>query len=161
MNRGQLRTSLGLVAVVLTAFAATAQAQSRTGQRMARTTVPTPYLTVKVTMTDSKFTLSKHSGPEEWDARFVIHNVGTKPHAFDFRGGDARFEGKVNTLVQPGQKKIMILFLNQQGTTLHYFGSLAADRSNAGMQGVFKMGKCVNLKQKGQVFGGYTTCGGA
>ena len=160
MRRGQIRTSLGLVVVLLAASAATAQAQSRTGQRTARTTVPTPYLTVKVTMTDSKFTLSKHSGPQEWDARFVIHNTGTKPHAFDFHGASGAYESNVNTLVQPGQSKVMILFLNRQGATLHYFGSLAADRNNTGMQGVFKIGKCVNLKQKGQVFGGYTTCAG-
>jgi hypothetical protein len=55
----------------------------------------------------------------------------------------------------------MIVFLNRQGATLHYFGSLAADRNNPGMQGVFKISKCVNLKQKGQTFGGYTTCGRA
>lgn len=134
--------ALGLVAVGLVAALAPAvsQAQLRTGHRLARTTVPTPYDTIKVTMTDSKFTLSKTSAPQDWDARFVITNKGTKPHSFELNA----LGGHVSKLVKPGQRQIVILFLNHSGVTLHYLGNLPADRKNAAMQGTFKVVRCRN-----------------
>ena len=60
-----------------------AQAQSvSTGHRLARTTAPDSYVNIHVTMTDTKFTLSRHSGPPGSDARFILRDVGKKPHAF-------------------------------------------------------------------------------
>ena len=163
VNSRRIRMIFGLVVVAAALVAATAQAQMRGAHRVVRTTVPTPYETVRVTMTDSSFTLSRHTGPQEWDARFVIHNAGTKPHAFDLRGtkkADVAFESALNTLVQPGQTKTTILFLNQEGAAVQYFGSLPADRNNKRMQGIFKIGPCVNFHVKNNAFGGYTLCPG-
>ena len=163
VNLRGVRMIFGLMVVAAALVAATAQAQMRGAHRVVRTTVPTPYETVKVTMTDSRFTLSKHTGPQEWDARFVIHNAGTKPHAFDLRGtkkANVAFEESLNTLVQPGQTKITILFLNRVGAIVQYFGSLPADKNNKKMQGIFKIGPCVNFHVKNNAFGGATVCPG-
>jgi hypothetical protein len=160
VRRSQVRRILGLVAVLLAASAAIAQAQSRIGHRSAQTTVPTPYETVNVTMTDTRFTLSTHSGPMGWDARFVIHNTGTKPHALGFRGLEpsAAVSSTINAVVQPRQQKIVIVYLNRVGAKLRYFGSLPADRNKSGMQGVFSIGACVNLTGQNQAYGGYQLC---
>lgn len=141
-----MRKIVGLAVVLLAAFVATAaQAELRHGHRLARTTAPDSYVNIKVTMTDTKFTLSRHSGPAGSDARFIIRDVGKKPHAFQL--GTAKsgqgFQSGFNTTVKPGQQKILILYLDYRGAKVPYFGSLPADRNNAAMKGIFTVGKCL------------------
>ena len=114
---------------------------------MARTTAPDSYVNIHVTMTDTKFTLSRHSGPAGSDARFILRDVGKKAHAFQL--GTAQhgtgFQSGFNTTVKPGQQKILILYLDYRGAKVPYFGSMASDRNKAGMRGVFSIGACLKV----------------
>lgn len=141
-----MRRIVGLVVVALVALVATvAQAHTGAGHRIARTTAPDTYVNIKVTMTDTKFTLSRHEGPQGSDARFIIRNIGTKPHAFQLGRQEhgQGFQSGFNATVNPGQKKILILYLDYRGAKVPYFGSMAADRHDKRMQGTFIVGKCL------------------
>ena len=48
--------------------------------------------------------------------------------------------------VKPGQKKILILFLDIRGK-LPYYGGLPADNNKPGMKGVFLIGPCTHYEQ--------------
>lgn len=102
------------------------------------TTSPNAFVTINVTMTDSKFVLARDSGPQGDDARFVIRDTGKKPHAFTLGNPKATsgHQPGISALVQPGHDKILIVYLDYRGP-LTYYGSLAADRSNSHMRGVF------------------------
>jgi len=143
-----VRKIVGLAVVSLAALVATAaQAELRSGHRVARTTAPDSYVNINVTMTDTKFTLSRHEGPAGSDARFIIRDVGKKPHAFQL--GTAKsgtgFQSGFNTTVKPGQQKVLILYLDYRGARVPYFGSMPADRHKAGMKGIFKVGACLTV----------------
>ena len=72
-----------LVGALVAVFALAGQAQA--GGRIPTpplTTAPDLYVTVNVTMTNTKFVLSVHAAPRGADARFVIHNVSNKPNTF-------------------------------------------------------------------------------
>jgi hypothetical protein len=102
---------------------------------------------INVTMTDTKFMLSRHEGPAGSDARFILHNIGKKPHSFQL--GTAKIgtgsQSGFSTLVKPGQQKIMILYLDYRGAKVPYFGNLPGDRNKAGMKGEFKIGACLKV----------------
>lgn len=71
-------------------------------------------------------------------ARFILLNVGTKPHTFKLgheRRGTATQTG-FSTALKPGGQHILIYYLDYRGK-LPYFGSLPADRSKPGMKGIF------------------------
>jgi len=143
-----VRRIFGVVAVLLAAFAVTAaQAQSRSSYRQARTTAPDSYVNIKVTMTDTSFTLSRHTGPAGSDARFILHNIGKKAHSFQL--GTAKsglgFQSGFNALVKPGQQKILILYLDYRGAKVPYFGNLPSDRHDAHMRGIFTVGACLKV----------------
>lgn len=144
-----MRKSLGLVALlVVAAFATTAQAQLRSGQRLARTTAPDSYVNIHVTMSDTKLTLSRHEGPAGSDARFIIRNIGKKPHTFQL--GTAKrglgFQTGFNALVKPGQQKILILYLDYRGAKVPYFEDVHGTRSTKpGMKGIFTVGNCLKV----------------
>lgn len=147
-----MRTRIGgLAAVVAAAVLVTFAVQAQAGgvvPTVPRTTAPNLYVTVNVTMTDTKFVLSVHSAPRGADARFVIHNVGTKPNIFAV--GNENYGTGVQTgfraTLKPGQKKILILFLDIRGKVAYYSG-LAADRNNPAMRGEFLIGPCTHYEQ--------------
>jgi hypothetical protein len=139
-----MRSRIAGVAVVLVGalvgvFALAGQAQAGG---------PDLYVTVNVTMTDSKVTLSLHAAPRGADARFVVHNVGTKPNTFEIGKGStgAGTQTGFSVTVKPGQKKILILFLDIRGT-IPYHSGLAADRNNPAMSGKFSIGPCSHYEQ--------------
>lgn len=138
-----------VVASAMIASSATAQAHSTTRAHAApHTTAPDLFVTVRVTMTDEKFIVSKHSGPRGADAKFVIHNTSNKPHNFSL-GREDYGEGTqtgFTITVKPGQRITKILYLDIR-STLKYFPGLAADRHKKGMEGVFKIGPCTSYEQ--------------
>jgi hypothetical protein len=149
-----MRSRIAGVAVVLVGalagvFAVTGQAQAGgLAPTWPSTTAPDLYVTVNVTMTDSKFTLSLHAAPRGADARFVVHNAGTKPNTFEIGKGTtgAGTQTGFSVTVKPGQKKILILFLDIRGT-IPYRSGLAADRNNPAMSGKFSIGPCSHYEQ--------------
>jgi len=140
-----LAAALGTVAVfaLLSLAGAGAAHTLSTPHRMARTTAPDNYVDVHVTMTNTKFTLSRHEGPRGSDARFILKNVSNKPHNFEL--GQQRaglgIQSGFSATVPPHKQKILILFLDYRGKVA-YYGGLKTDRSKPGMKGVFKIGAC-------------------
>ncbi len=112
------------------------------------TTAPDLYVSVKVTMTNTRFIVSRHSGPRGADAKFELRNISNKPHNFSI--GNEKFGTGVQTgftaTLKPGQSKILVLFLDIRGT-IRYFPGLAADKSKKGMRGTFKIGPCTAYEQ--------------
>jgi hypothetical protein len=137
------------VASLLALLALAAVADAGTHVPMTpRTTAPDLYVTVHVTMTDTRFILSTHSGPRGADARFVIKNTSNRPHEFAL--GSQKYQSAAQTgfsaTVDPGKQKILILFLDIRGT-IQYYPGLRADRRNPGMRGTFKIGPCTHYEQ--------------
>ena len=147
---------LGLAAVLVVEFAVLVAVLAGAGPAQAGglvpavplTTAPDLFVTVNVTMTNTKFTLSLHSGPRGADAKFVIHNVSNKPHNFAI--GTEKYGTGVQTgfsaTVKPGQTTILILFLDIR-STITYGPGLPADRNKPGMRGTFSIGPCTHYEQ--------------
>jgi hypothetical protein len=109
-----------------------------------RTTAPTLFVNIRVTLTDTRISLSRHDAPRGTYARFIIHNVGTRSHAFTLgkaRRGTGLQSGFTRTL-RPRERKIFLLFLDYR-SRIPYFGSLPADRMKPAMRGTFMIGACV------------------
>ena len=103
-----------------------------------RTTAPPPVVTIKIMITDTAIKLSPKRAQRGAMGRFILLNLGKKPHAFTL-GHERRGTGTqtgFSRLVKPGGQDILILFLDYRGT-LPYLGSLAADRSKPRMRGTF------------------------
>jgi len=140
---------LGAVAVLVATLAVAGPAQAGGSvPAVPRTTAPDLYVKVNVTITNTRFILSLHSGPRGADARFDIHNVSSKPNIFAI--GSKKYDTGVQTgfsaLVKPGQSKILILFLDIRGKLPYYSGE-PADRNNKGMKGIFLIGPCTHYEQ--------------
>jgi hypothetical protein len=103
-----------------------------------QTTAPPSLVEIKVTITDTRISLSPKRAFRGAYVRFIMLNVGNKPHTFAF--GTAKRGTGVQTgftrPLEPKQRKILVLFLDHRGRVA-YYGSLAADRSKPGMRGVF------------------------
>ena len=105
-----------------------------------RTTIPDVLTNVKVTITDTRITLSRHRVPRGTNARFIISNIGTMTHNFTLgtaKPGQGLPTGFSRTL-RPGTQQVILLFLNYRGV-LPYFAGLPADRSKPGMKGEFRV----------------------
>jgi hypothetical protein len=102
------------------------------------TTVPNVFLTVHVTITDSRIRLDRRSARRGDEVRFVIRNAGTKAHNFTL-GGKATVRrvqtGFVSTL-KPRQEKLVLLFMDYRGP-LPYRSTLQHDLGKPGMKGIF------------------------
>lgn len=147
---------LGLAAVLVAELAILVVLLAGAGQAQAggaipaapATTAPDLYVTVNVTMTNTRFILSLHSGPRGADAKFVLHNISNKPHNFALgkvNYGEGNPTG-FNATVKPGKTKILFLFLDVRGT-LTYGPGLRADANEAGMKGEFLIGPCTKFEQ--------------
>jgi hypothetical protein len=113
------------------------------------TTAPDLFVKINVTITNTRFIVSMHSGPRGADARFDIHNVSNKTNIFAI--GNEKYDTGAQTgfsaSVKPGQSKILILFLDIRGK-IPYHSGLPADRNNPGMKGVFVIGPCTHYEQQ-------------
>lgn len=106
-----------------------------------QTTAPNVYVDVHVTLTDSRIILSRHSAPRGTDARFIVRNVGKRPHSFTL-GSVARGLGTqtgFDKVFRPNERQTVMLFLDYRGK-LPYYSKLKADRKKPGMKGVFVVG---------------------
>jgi hypothetical protein len=127
--------SLGRVAaaamLLVLSLAAAAQAHPLT-------TKPQLVLDIRVTITDTRIVLDRHSAPRGVEARFVIKNTGTKAHNFTLSGPKVPAGGRqgFSRTLKPGQHESVRLFLDVR-TRETYFGGLPADRAKPGMRGLF------------------------
>jgi hypothetical protein len=135
------------VVIAASATAALAQSPPR-AHLLPHTTAPDLYVNVRVTMTNTRFIVSRHSGPRGADAKFELHNTSNKPHNFSI--GNEKYGTGVQTgftvTLKPGQSKILVLFLDIRGT-IRYFPGLPADKGKKGMSGIFKIGPCTAYEQ--------------
>lgn len=102
------------------------------------TTSPPPVVDVRITMTDSRFGVSPSRARRGSLARFILVNLGKKPHVFTLghrRRGTGSQTG-FTTSVPAGAQKVHIIFLDYRGK-LPYAPSLPTDRTKAGMKGNF------------------------
>jgi len=125
---------------ILTLFAASAvvfvpAAHSTAGPR---TTAPPPVVTIKITITDSRIGMSPKRAQRGSMARFILLNLGKKPHTFKLgheRRGTATQTGFTKPL-KPGEQHVAIYYLDYRGK-LPYFSSERADQNKPGMKGIF------------------------
>ena len=68
------------------------------------TTSPDVYISIHVTLTDSKVIVSPKTAPRGADARFIVRNVGTKVHNFTVRTGSLTGFSRV---FKPGEHAIL------------------------------------------------------
>jgi hypothetical protein len=128
--------TLAALAAVALVPAAQGAAQQRFGGP--RTTAPPPVVDIKVTITDTRIGLTPKGAQRGDYARFILLNVGKKPHTFTL-GGTKHGTGVqtgFSRLLKPKEQKILLLFLDYRGQ-IAYRGTLPADRSLPGMKGVF------------------------
>jgi hypothetical protein len=121
------------VFAVLVALSVSAGAQAHP-----LTTTPQLELDVRVTITDTRIVLDRHTAPRGVEARFHIRNRGAKAHNFTLSGpklSSGRRQGFSRTL-KAGQQKTVRLFLDVRARQA-YFSGLSADRSKPKMRGIF------------------------
>jgi len=122
----------------LAAVSATALAHGASSFARPQTTAPPPVVDVKVTITDNAITMVPKRAFRGDYARFILVNVGKKPHTFTFgaKTKGAGVQTGFTKPLRPNEQKILLLFLDYRGR-VSYFGSLAADRVKAAMRGTF------------------------
>jgi hypothetical protein len=127
----QSTTVIGAAVLVALSLAAAAQARPLT-------TRPQLELDVRVTITDTRIVLDRHSAPRGVEARFAIRNTGTKVHNFTLSGPKIATGGRqgFSRTLKPGQHATVRLFLDVRAREI-YFGGLPADRHKPGMRGFF------------------------
>jgi hypothetical protein len=122
----------------LAAASAVALVPAAQSSAQPETTAPPPVVSVKITITDSRIAMSPKRAQRGSMARFILLNLGTKPHTFKLgheRRGTGTQTGFTKAL-KPSQQHILIYFLDYRGK-LPYFASLPTDRSKPGMKGFF------------------------
>jgi hypothetical protein len=109
-----------LLAVVLVSVVAASAAVGAT-----RTTAPAPYVSIHVTLADSKVVLSPTREPRGSIARFIIQNAGTNAMTFNVGAETAdRTKGFGFTeVVGPRQRRVRLLYLVRRGPLPYYVGS--------------------------------------
>jgi hypothetical protein len=123
-----------VAAVALVPAAQGAQQRSESPQ----TTAPPPVVDIKITITDTRISVSPKGARRGDYARFILLNIGKRPHAFTLGGTKpgTGVQTGFSKLLKPKEQKILLLFLDYRGR-IAYRGTLPADRSLPGMKGVF------------------------
>ena len=104
-----------------------------------QTTVPDVFLTVHVTLTDSRISLDRRSAGRGDEVRFIMRNAGTKLHNFTLGGNAVRGTGRqtgFSSTLKPKQEKFILLFMDYRGP-IPYHSKLSHDLRKPGMRGVF------------------------
>jgi hypothetical protein len=104
-----------------------------------QTTGPALFFTIKVTISNTRITLSRHDLPRTYSARFSIRNVGTKAHSFTLGTGPrgTRRGVVVSRVVKPKTSAVAFLINAEFRGVLNYYSSVAGDRGKPGFQGTF------------------------
>jgi hypothetical protein len=103
------------------------------------TTEPAEEIDVYVTLRDTGITLDRHKATRGAVARFIVHNLGRKPHNFALgkQNVTAVRTGLSTRVLKPRSKvQILLIFLDFRGQ-ISYRSTVAADRANPRMRGVF------------------------
>lgn len=103
-----------------------------------QTTIPDVFVTIHVTITDSRISLDRRSAGRGDEVRFIMRNAGTKVHSFtlgNLKSGQGTQTGFSSTL-KPKQQKVTLLFLDYRGP-LPYRSILKHDVGKPGMKGTF------------------------
>jgi hypothetical protein len=105
------------------------------------TTAPNIYVNVNVTLTDTKVTVSPTSAPRGSDARFIVRNVGSKPHLFTI--GSLRYGTGVQTgftrVMKPGAHGVFLVYLDYRGL-MRYYSDIGANARTPTYKGTFAVG---------------------
>jgi hypothetical protein len=106
-----------------------------------QTTAPNVFVNIHVTLTDTKVIMSPKTAPRGSDARFIVSNVGTKPHSFTLGSSKlgADLQSGFTRTVTPKHHEILLLYLNTRGA-LAYYGGTTASKALPAMKGVFLVG---------------------
>jgi hypothetical protein len=131
--------SLPLVALLAAALAPSALGTVRTSSQP-QTTVPDVFVTVHVTITDSRIALDRHKASRGDEIRFILRNTGTRLHNFTLGGtkrGGGRQTGFSRTL-KPREEKFILLFLDYRGL-IPYRSNMKIDLTKPGMKGTFRV----------------------
>ena len=104
------------------------------------TTAPDVFLNIQVTITDTRITVKPRTAIRGAEARFIIHNVGTKRHNFTIGGTvrQAATQTGFSSVLNAKEQKILLVYLDYRGP-LPYRSTIPADRSKPGMRGIFKV----------------------
>lgn len=130
---------LGLAALATVAFVPAAHGMARTHDGPS-TTAPDVFLNIQVTITDTRISLSPRTAIRGAEARFIIHNIGTKRHNFTI-GGTVKQAGTqtgFSRMIGAKQQQVLLIYLDYRGP-LPYRSTIPADRSLPGMRGIFKV----------------------
>jgi len=99
-----------------------------------RTTEPTEWIDIRVTITDSRIRLSRTSVERGVVGRFIVRNIGARVHDFTF-GDPSSPAGHVTSgPLKRNGKKTVLAFLDYRGT-FPYQSTIKADANRAGMKG--------------------------
>ena len=99
-----------------------------------RTTEPTEWVDIRVTITDSRIRLSRTSVERGVVGRFIVRNIGARVHDFTF-GDPSSPAGHVTTgPLKRNGKKTLLAFLDYRGT-FPYQSTIKGDANRAGMRG--------------------------
>jgi hypothetical protein len=121
----------------IAALSAAALVPAAHGQRP-QTTIPDVFVTVHVTITDSRISLDRRSAGRGDEVRFIMRNAGTKTHSFtlgNLKSGQGTQTG-FSSMLRPKQQKVTLLFLDYRGP-LPYRSIVKIDRNKPGMKGIF------------------------
>ena len=130
-----------IFALAAIAAVAIVPAAHGTGSARPDTTIPDVFLTIHVTMTDSRISLDRRSAGRGDEVRFILRNAGTKIHNFTLGGTRVKGTGRqtgFSTTLKPKQEKVFLLFLDYRGS-LPYRSIVKADLKKPGMRGFFKI----------------------
>jgi hypothetical protein len=103
------------------------------------TTAPPEVITVRVTLTDSRFAVTPKSAPRGDLGRFILVNRGKKVHTFalgHLKHASGSQTGFTRTL-KPGQQLVLIFFLDYRGQ-LDYRGTQPHEQKPE-MRGTFRI----------------------
>ena len=132
MTRRLLAVAGAVAAVSLVPAAAGTAGSARTAAP--RTTEPTEWVDIRITITDSRIRLSRTTVERGVVGRFIVRNIGVKTHDFTF--GDPNSPGGHVTTgpLKRNGKKTLLAFLDYRGS-FPYQSTIKADQNRAGMKG--------------------------
>jgi len=99
-----------------------------------RTTEPTEWVDIRITITDTRIRLSRTTVERGVVGRFIVRNIGARVHDFTF-GDPTSPGGHVTTgPLKRNGKKTLLAFLDYRGS-FPYQSTIKADQNRAGMKG--------------------------